>query len=723
MIRHSLQILAITMIFRVVAIAGEGMWIPLFLKSLNEKEMQGMGMKMSAEDIYSTNKSSLKDAIVHFGGFCTSELVSPNGLLLTNHHCGYGQIQSHSTVDDNILKNGFWASSFEEEKPCAGLTATFILSIEDVSEKVLSGVTESMSAEEREDVVDQNIAAIKSAYQRINFRDLQIKAYYQGNQYFAIETETFPDVRLVGNPPESIGKFGSDTDNWMWPRHTGDFSFFRIYANSDNQPAQYSEDNVPYTPRHYLPISLDGVEEGDFSMVFGFPGRTNQYIPSTAVDQTVNVYNPAKIAMREAALDVMDKAMRADEEIRLQYAPKFARVANYWKKWIGESTGIEKTDGIARKKKYEKDFLRKVMRKRKWRKKYKNTLADVKKAHKDIRDYQLSYDIVSEMMNRNVEIFRQARQLRMMQGSLENYGEGEFDLVRQKFIASLDRFYGKYRPEIDQGVLAGQIKTYNKYMPESMAWNGVAKGLAEFGSAEAWAEHMFETSNIPTREAVVELLSQSPDKYLIALLNDPLYAFYDGLSTHFNDNIYPSFKKQREEIAELQRIYMKAQMDVFKKKRFYPDANSTLRVTYGKVEGYSTEEAGQYDHITYLDGVVKKYKPGDYEFDVPAKLLQLHDEKDYGQYATKDGKLPVCFIGSNHTSGGNSGSPAIDAYGNLIGLNFDRVWEGTMSDINYDRSICRNIMVDIRYVLFIVDKYAGATHLIEEMKLVRPKRG
>lgn len=722
MLKKSIIILVISLAFKTLGLAGEGMWIPLFLKSLNEKEMKNMGMKMSAEDIYSTNKSSLKDAIVHFGGFCTSELISPNGLLLTNHHCGYGQIQSHSTVDNNILKDGFWAKSYAEEKPCEGLRATFIVSIEDVSDEVLANVTDGMTKEERQAAIDEVIIQIKGRYNRVNFKDLQIKPYYQGNQYFAIETVTYPDVRLVGNPPESVGKFGADTDNWVWPRHTGDFSFFRIYAGPDNQPAQYSEDNKPFKPKHFLPISIDGVDEGDFSLVFGFPGRTNQYLPSTAVEQIVNDYNPAKIAMREAALEVMDKAMRSDEAIRLQYAPKFARIANYWKKWIGESTGIEKTGGIQRKLDYEAKFSKRVMRKRKFRKKYKNVLSEVKRAHKDIKDYQMAYDITSEMLSRNVEIFRQARQFRLLQGALKEQGESEFQVLKSKYMTKLKEWHSTYRQDIDKDVLAGQIGAYLKYMPKSLAFKGVQEGVDQYGSAQAFADHLFESSQIVSMDRVQKLMESAPTEFLSGLLNDPLYAFYRGLRNDFVDDIYPVYKEKQGELDEMQRKYMKAQMDVLKKKRrFYPDANSTLRVTYGKVEGYETEESGKYGHLTYLEGVIKKYKPGDYEFDVHPKLIELYENKDYGQYATKDGKMPVCFIGSNHTSGGNSGSPALDAYGNLIGLNFDRVWEGTMSDINYDRSICRNIMVDVRYILFFVDKFANADRLIEEMKLVRPK--
>jgi hypothetical protein len=722
--RITTLIIALFMLLKVSVFAGEGMWLPLFLKSLNEKEMKSMGMKMSAEDIYNVNKGSLKDAIVHFGGFCTSEIISPDGLLLTNHHCGYSQIQRHSTVENNLLKEGFWADDRSKELSCQGLSATFIVSIEDVTEQILGNISGDLRGKDRQSAIDHNIAILKNEFQRINYKNLEIKPFYKGNQFFAIETVTYPDVRLVGNPPESIGKFGSDTDNWIWPRHTGDFALFRIYADKDNNPTEYNPDNQPYSPKHYLPISIDGVDEGDFTMIFGFPGRTNEYVPATAVDQTANVFNPAKIAMRDAALKTMDKYMREDESIRLQYASKYARIANYWKKWMGESQGLEKTNAIGKKKDYEAIFEKKVNGKKKYRAKYAGLLSDVKDAYLAQQDYKLGVQLTTELLRQNVEIFQICQQFSLMKGSLENHGETEFLTFKEKITPRFEGFYGSYRQNIDKEVLGGQIDVYKEYMPPQLIWPEFNQLLEKYGSGAGVAEYLHAASKITSQNKVTALLALSPEKFIMALVNDPLMNFYNGMQKFHRENINPEYQELQVNINDLQREYMKAQMEVFgKKKRFYPDANSTLRVTYGKAEGYQTEEAGQYKHITYLDGVIDKYIPGDYEFDVHPKLIDLYEKKDYGQYATIDGKMPVCFIGSNHTTGGNSGSPVIDAHGNLIGLNFDRVWEGTMSDLNYDRSICRNIMVDIRYVLFVVDKFAGATHLIDEMTLVRPKSG
>lgn len=716
--------LVLTILLPLSAFCGEGMWLPIFLKSLNEKEMKKMGMKMSAEDIYSVNQGSLKDAIVHFGGFCTSELISPDGLLLTNHHCGYSQIQRHSTVDNNLLKYGFWAKTRADELSCTGLTATFIVRIDDVTERVLAGVSEGMSEEDRTTVINGNIAEIRAGFNKVNYRNLDIKPFYNGNQYFSIETVSYPDVRLVGNPPESIGKFGADTDNWVWPRHTGDFALFRIYADSNNDPAEYDPNNKPYSPKHFLPISIDGVEKDDFTMVLGFPGRTNGYLPGVAVDQIANVYNPATIAMRDVALKSMDRYMRKDEGIRLQYAPKYARIANYWKKWEGESMGLRQTKAVAKKLSYEKEFLKKVSKKRKYRSKYNGLLESLRNAYIGEQDYVLARSLYSEMMRRNVEIFRVVRQVDLMRGSLKNYGEKEFNNFREKYAPQAEDFFSNYRSNIDQEVLAGQIRVYNEQMPKALLPEEFKSMLKEHKSAEGLAAHLFEASKISTQSGLLELLKSTPEKFIMAMVNDPLMHFYTTINDHYFNEIAPVLKESDANIEGLQRKYMQAQMDIFgKKKTFYPDANSTLRVTYGKVEGYTTEASGTYHYLTYLDGVIEKYVPGDYEFDVHPRLRELYETKDYGQYATNDGKMPVCFIGSNHTSGGNSGSPAIDAHGNLIGLNFDRAWEGTMSDINYDVSICRNIMVDIRYVLFVIDKFADAGHLVDEMKLVRPKRG
>ncbi len=704
--------------FSIISFAGEGMWLPLLLKSLNEGEMQSMGMKLSAEDIYSVNKSSLKDAIVHFGGFCTSEIISSEGLMLTNHHCGYGQIQSHSSIDNNMLKNGFWAMTKEEELANPGLFARFINRIDDVTEMALAGVKEGMSDKERQSIIDKNLEAVKKNYTLEEFQDVMIRPFYNGNQYFAFVTTTFNDVRLVGAPPESIGKFGSDTDNWVWPRHTGDFSLFRIYAGPDNKPADYSADNVPYKPKHFLPISLDGVEEDDFTLIFGFPGRTNQYLPGVAVEQTMNTLNPAKIKIRDTALKIIDKYMREDEEVRIQYASKFARVANYWKKWIGENQGLKSTDALGRKAKFEADFV-----KNNESENGKSLLTAFNKAYNDIEEVALTRDYYQEIAIRNIELLNMQRAIRSLVSRYDENGEKGYTDFLPRVKGYLDGFYKNYQPKIDQEVFAALTEMYGSeakemYIPKTLK----TASMASKEGYRALADQIYTNTLFTDHVKVTEVLDLTPEQAVAKIKNDAAYKLGVEWESLYNSTIADPYSRQKNEIDSLQRIYMQSIIETFPKQKFYPDANSTMRVTYGQVKGYRPKDAVHYTPVTYLDGVIEKYVPDDYEFDVSDKLLQLHRTKDYGQYADTNGKVPVCFIGSNHTTGGNSGSPAIDAHGNLIGLNFDRVWEGTMSDINYDPSICRNIMVDARYILFIVDKYAGAGHLIDEMKLVHPKK-
>ena len=689
-----------------------GMWIPSLLEGVNEQEMQQLGSKMTAKDIYDVNNSSLKDAIVHFNGGCTSEIISPKGLLLTNHHCGYGAIQSHSSIDHDYLADGFWAMSLEEELPNPGMVVTFIKRIDDVTEAVFEGVSDDMSPAEKSNIISSNISKVTEGAQKEEWQSASVKSFYKGNQYLLFVTEVFRDVRLVGAPPSSIGKFGADTDNWMWPRHTGDFSMFRIYADKDNRPADYSADNVPYTPKHYLPISLDGVEEEDFTLVFGFPGRTNEYLPAVAVDQIVNVSNPTKIEIRDIALKTIDGYMRKDPEVKIKYSAKFASTANYWKKWIGENQGIEKSGAIAQKRALEAEFSEIV--KAKDLVGYQTLLSDFERLYKEIESVSLARDYWSEIAYRNVEFLRVTlRAFQLEQASAR--GEDTFNEAREAVLSRYESIFKNYDVRVDKDVFVKLVQYYANGIPSEYAPVSLMDA-----DVKALADDIYANSKLTSIEGAKDLLSGSMDEVLAKLNADVGFQFGKELHGIFYTKMEPKFQQLNLEIADVQKKYMKALIEVFPNKRFFPDANSTLRVTYGKVKGYAPRDAVYYGTTTYLDGVMEKYVPGDYEFDVPEKLIQLYNDKDYGPYA-ENGKMPVCFIGTNHTTGGNSGSPAIDAEGNLIGLNFDRVWEGTMSDMNYDPDICRNIMVDIRYVLFIVDKYAGAKNLIEEMTLVHPK--
>ncbi len=680
-----------------------GMWQPQKLDA-NKKEMKKLGSKLKPTDIYNESKTSIKDAIVHFNRGCTAEVISPKSLLLTNHHCGYSAIQSHSTIENDLLVEGFWAKNSSEELQNDKLTATFIVSIQDVTEDVLRGVTADMNEEERNKIIQQSIQNIQELTKKESWQDVEIKPFYKGNEYYAFITETFRDVRLVGAPPSSIGKFGSDTDNWMWPRHSGDFALFRIYADQNNRPADYSKNNVPYTPKHFLPVNVGGIEEGDFTMVFGFPGRTNEYLPASAIEQIVEVINPARIEIRETALNILDQEMRKDDATRIKYASKYSRTANYWKKWKGENLGLKKSNAIEKKQEYEANYLEKV----KQNKEYANVLPEMKALYEQIEPYALAKTYFDEVVNRNSESFKIALKLNELLMTKQHQPE-EYEKVKEKTTKYLKRFYKDYNGTLDLDVTKALYNLYIKNVPTELQPQTIPQ---EFVIEE------YQKSIIPTR-TVLTLLEGDDEELNNALISDSIIRLVNQLAVAYYVNSAREYANLNNKLERLQRVYMKVQKEVMSERRFYPDANSTLRVTYGQVQGYQPEGGKPYKPKTYLSGVMKKYIPGDYEFDVSEKLQELYANKDYGIYADKEGRMPVNFIATNHTTGGNSGSPALDAKGNLIGLNFDRVWEGTMSDLNYDPEICRNIMVDIRYILFVIDKYGEARYLIDEMKLVK----
>ena len=692
-----------------------GMWIPSLLEGMNEKEMKSLGMKMTAKDIYDTNKSSLKDAVPQFNGGCTSEVISPKGLLLTNHHCGYGQIQSHSSTEHDYLANGFWAYKMEDELPNKDLVVTFIVKIEDVTKQVLEGVNTLSNEAEKQKKIQENISALSNSFPKEAWQENKIRTFYDGNQYLLFVTETFKDVRLVGAPPTSIGKFGSDTDNWVWPRHTGDFSLFRIYADKNNRPAAYSKDNVPYTPKHFLPVSLDGIAEDDFTLVFGYPGKTNEYLPSVAINQIANELNPAKIEIREQALKVADGFMRKDNAIKIQYASKYAGTANYWKKWQGETLGIKKSNAIAVKKEAEKKFQEKVSKAKK-EKEYGSILNDFEKKYTEIAPYALARDYFNETVQRNTELLSVAYKFYQLEQLYNTKGEQAFTDRKNNLYNGLGDFYKDFSAKVDEKVFEQLIALYVTKVPKQFLPNTLNNI-----DVNQVTKAIYSGSKLTSYSGSKELLTGDTKTVLENINRDPAFVLVKSMADMYLKEVNPTYEVLNLKITELQRNYMKAQLELSENSRIFPDANSTLRVTYGKVKGYEPKDGVYYNPITYLDGVMEKYIPGDYEFDVSPKLIDLYKNKDFGNYG-ENGKMPVCFIGTNHTTGGNSGSPALDAKGNLIGLNFDRVWEGTMSDIYYDPSICRNIMVDIRYVLFIVDKYAGAKNLIEELQLVHPKK-
>lgn len=709
-----LKLLLLFVVLQLQAQQG-GMWIPSLLEGMNEKEMKSLGMKMSAKDIYDVNKSSLKDAVPHFNGGCTSEVISPKGLLLTNHHCGYGEIQSHSSTEHDYLADGFWAYKMEDELPNKDLVVTFIVKIEDVTTKVLEGVATLNSEADKQKKIQENIATLTNTLPKESWQENRIRTFYDGNQYLLFVTETFKDVRLVGAPPSSIGKFGSDTDNWVWPRHTGDFSLFRIYADKNNRPATYSKDNIPYTPKHFLPVSLDGIAEDDFTLVFGYPGRTNEYLPAVAINQIANELNPAKIEIREQALKVADGFMRKDNAIKIQYASKYASTANYWKKWKGETLGINKSNAVAIKKEAEKNFQANVIKANK-EKEYGNLLSDLEKNYNNIAPYALAREYFNETVLRNTELLSVAFKLYQLEQLLQTKGNQAFTDRKNNLYNGLGDFYKDFNAKVDEKVFEQLIYLYATKSPKQFLPSALQNTDINLLTTK-----IYSNSKLTSYAGAKEILTGDATTVIEKMNQDPAFALVKNMAETYQKEVAPTYEVLNMKITELQRNYMKAQLELNKNARIFPDANSTLRVTYGKVKGYEPKDGVYYNPVTYLDGVMEKYIPGDYEFDVSPKLIELFKNKDYGNYS-ENGKLPVCFIGTNHTTGGNSGSPAIDAHGNLIGLNFDRVWEGTMSDIYYDPNICRNIMVDIRYILFVMDKYAGAKNLIDELQIVHPKK-
>lgn len=698
----------------IMAFAQEygGMWIPT---ELNEKEMKKMGMKIPAKQIFDTSKPSIKDAVVQFNGGCTAEIISPQGLLLTNHHCGYGQIQKHSSVQNDYLSDGFWAKDMKGELPNPGVTVDFIADIKEVTASVLAG-TQNLDSKAAAQLIDQNIEKIKATFNLESWQKVVVKPLYYGNKYYAYLIETYKDIRLVGAPPSSIGKFGSDTDNWVWPRHTGDFSMFRIYADKNNKPAEYSVDNIPYKPKYFLPVSIKDKQENDFTFVFGFPGRTTEYLPAIAVEKIMTETDPTMIAVREVALKTLDEKMRTDKETKIKYASKYASVANYYKKWIGEVEGLKKSDAVGKKKRYEQTLISKNPQ-------IKTTLDEMNRLYTEQSPYGLNRAFYTETV-RNAESLTLANHY---YNFLQAYEAGKVDAKTfDNFKNRLSGIYQNYDGELDAKVTAKLLALYANKTPAKFLPQGLEQYKNEQQNLVA-IENISKNSVITGRGSLNGATANTDinkafgdQKALIQnLKSDPLMKIFSSLRETYMKTTDQQFSDIQDQIDVLQKKYMAQQMETDKDRAFYPDANSTLRVTYGKVQGSNPRDAVYYGYQTHVAGIMEKYIPGDYEFDVPKKLVQLYNAKDYGIYKDKTGDVPVNFTATNHTTGGNSGSPALDAYGNLIGLNFDRQWEGTMSDINFDPRFSRNIMVDTKYILFIIDKYADAKWLINEMKVVK----
>jgi len=703
-------LLSIPLITASAAFAHEGMWLPTLLQAI-EGNMRTEGLLISAEDIYSLNNGSLKDATVLFGGGCTAEVVSEQGLILTNHHCGFSAIANHSAVGKDYLKDGFWATTMADELPNPGTTATFIVRMEDVTDRVLARLKSGMSEPERNAAITAVAEGlIKEAKEGTGY-DAVVKPFNYGNSWYLIVSQTFRDVRLVGAPPGAIGNFGGDTDNWMWPRHTGDFSVFRIYADADNKPADFALTNVPFKPRRSLAVSMDGVQEGDFAMIFGFPGNTQRYLTSYGVDYVMNTGDPLKIRLRRASLAVIDEAMLADDRTRIAYADKQKGIGNAYKKWIGELRGITELRTLEGKRELEREYRERASKAGK--PEFVAALDSIAAVYRTYPSLAEARDAFVELYSVGADLFRFAKgfeAIMLAENIAKLKAEGGWDKELARVQDNAASFHKDFDPLVDQRIFKAQLPIYLANVDKGYGFVQPAKFK---GVDDLYARSVFADS--AKLAAVLAKWSTGAAK---KLLKDPAYVMACALTDGYSSRVKPSLDAANARLSVHMRTWMQGLMTLFPERTFWPDANSTLRFSYGEVEGSRPRDGMAYEPFTTLDGVMEKYRPNDPEFDAPARLLDLYAKKDYLPYGTSS-SMPVCFTSSLHTTGGNSGSPVLNGRGELIGINFDRTWESTMSDIQFDPAKCRNISVDIRYVLFVIDKVCGAHRLIEEMKLVR----
>ena len=712
----SLLLLTFCFAFTSMLRADEGMWLLPLVQKLNIEKMQEMGFKLTAEDIYSINKSSLKDAVVIFGGGCTGELISDKGLILTNHHCGYGAIQQLSSVDHNYLEDGFWAKNFNEELPAEGIKVTFLKYMEDVTSQALEDVTSEMTEEEREAKINSNSKSIATKAAEGNHYKTMVRDYFNGNQYFLVVYEVFEDVRLVGTPPSSIGKFGHDTDNWMWPRHTGDFSMFRVYADKDGKPAKYSKDNVPFKPAHHLPISLKGVEMEDFAMTIGFPGSTDRYLTSWGIEERMNIINQSRIVPRGIKQDIWLADMKADEKVNIQYASKYAGSSNYWKNSIGMNRGLEKLNVLDKKRELENTFAQWVAADQNRKAEYGEVLPSLQKNYTEQAPFLKANQFLRECMIGGTEIYYFALRAGALKKALENGNAEEIETAKKSLDETGKAFYKNYYNKTDEKVMGALLKLYHDdidktYHPAFFAM--IAKKYK--GDFSKYAADLFKKS-IFADEARFNSFIANPS--LKALSSDAAFTGADAIIA-VNRQLAEKLQATSQVIERSNRLFLKGLMEMQNNRTFYPDANFTMRLSYGKVGNYEPKDGVIYKHYTTLTGVMEKEDPNNWEFVVSPKLKELYKNKDFGQYADKDGYMPVCFTTDNDITGGNSGSPVINANGELFGLAFDGNWEAMSGDIAFETQLQKCINVDIRYVLFIIDKYAGASNLIEEMTLVK----
>ncbi len=714
-----IALFAVFSIFQARVKADEGMWLLSLLEKMNMDEMTEMGLQLTADQIYSINQASLKDAVGALDrGSCTAELVSPDGLLLTNHHCGYDEIQYHSSVEKDYLRDGFWAMTREEELPNQGKTITFLVSMEEVTDQFENELSEDMDPQARRARIRSLSQSIAAEAMNNNDYETSVKAMYNDNRFFLFVTQTYKDVRLVGAPPESIGKYGGDTDNWEWPRHTGDFSMFRVYTGPDGKPAEYSPENIPLKSKHYLPVSLKGYEKEDFAMVMGFPGRTNRYLTSWEINELLEITHPNRIRIRGIKQNIQLTDMLADEKVRLQYAAKMAYSANYWKYSIGQSEGLKNLNVLEKKQAMEAEFTEWIKQDEARSALYGNILDEIRTSVENRKALQNAQQYLFEIVNKGggMESVYFSRHLEALQKALMNEEENpqRVEEAREALRQQATDFYKDYNPPTDQKVMCAMIELLIDELDDEFLPANIIEVKQKYkGDVEKYVDRYFKKSFVVDEARFNAFLSKPSLK---ALEKDPAYQAYQASRKYIEVN--GDLAVYEREAASGSRLYLKGLIEMQADKDFYSNANSTMRLTYGTVGDYIPRDAVRYSHYTTIEGVMQKEDPDSYEFVVPAKLKVLYEQKDYGQYGS-DGSLNVCFTTNNDITGGNSGSPVINGRGELIGIAFDGNWEAMSGDIAFEPELQKCINVDIRYVLFLIDKLAGAGHLIEEMTLIR----